>query len=199
VEKFTVHTGRAVPLRRSDVDTDQIIPAVWLKQVSRTGFGKGLFAAWRANDQSFVLNRPEHEGASILVAGPDFGTGSSREHAVWALQDYGFRVVLSARFGDIFRGNSLKAGLPTILLPEDVVEQLWEHVENDPAAELTVDLESREIRYDGTTIGFELDDFTRWRLLNGLDDIGLTLTHTDEVDAYEARRPGFLPTTQPAR
>jgi len=135
VEKFSVHTGRVLPLRRSDVDTDQIIPAVWLKQVSRTGFGAGLFAAWRANDPAFVLNRPEYEGASILVAGPDFGTGSSREHAVWALQDYGFRVVLSPRFGDIFRGNSLKAGLLTVVVPEDVVEQLWERTERDPAAE----------------------------------------------------------------
>jgi 3-isopropylmalate/(R)-2-methylmalate dehydratase small subunit len=199
VEKFSVHTGRMVPLRRSDVDTDQIIPAVWLKQVSRTGFAKGLFAAWRADDPSFVLNRPEHEGASILVAGPDFGTGSSREHAVWALQDHGFRVVLSTRFGDIFRGNSLKAGLLTVVVPEDVIETLWERSEQDPAAELTVDLEARELRYGGTTVGFELDDFTRWRLLNGLDDIGLTLTHTDEIDAYEAHRPAFLPTTLPAR
>jgi 3-isopropylmalate/(R)-2-methylmalate dehydratase small subunit len=199
VEKFSVHTGRVLPLRRSDVDTDQIIPAVWLKQVSRTGFGAGLFAAWRANDPAFVLNRPEYEGASILVAGPDFGTGSSREHAVWALQDHGFRVVLSPRFGDIFRGNSLKAGLLTVVVAEDVVEQLWERTEHDPAAELTVDLEARQLHYDGTSVGFELDDFTRWRLLNGLDDIGLTLTHTDEVDAYEARRPAFLPTTLPAR
>ena len=199
MEKFTVHTGRAVPLRRSDVDTDQIIPAVWLKQVSRTGFGNGLFATWRANDPSFVLNRPEYEGGSILVAGPDFGTGSSREHAVWALQDSGFRVVLSPRFGDIFRGNSLKAGLLTVVVPEDVVERLWERAERDPAAELTVDLERREIRYDGTTVGFELDEFSRWRLLNGFDDIGLTLTHTDEIDAYEAGRSAFLPTTLPAR
>jgi 3-isopropylmalate/(R)-2-methylmalate dehydratase small subunit len=199
VEKFTVHTGRMVPLRRSNVDTDQIIPAVWLKQVSRTGFGAGLFSAWRDKDPGFVLNRAEYAEGSVLVAGPDFGTGSSREHAVWALQDYGFRVVLSPRFGDIFRGNSLKAGLLTILVPEDVVERLWQRAEQDPAAELTVDLENREIRYDDTTIGFELDDFTRWRLLNGFDDIGLTLTHTDEIDAYEAGRPAFLPTTLPAR
>ena len=199
MEKFSVHTGRVLPLRRSDVDTDQIIPAVWLKQVSRTGFGAGLFAAWRANDPAFVLNRPEYEGASILVAGPDFGTGSSREHAVWALQDHGFRVVLSPRFGDIFRGNSLKAGLLTVVVSEDVVEQLWARTEQDPAAELTVDLEARQLRFGGTSVGFELDDFTRWRLLNGLDDIGLTLTHTDEVDAYEAGRPAFLPTTLPAR
>jgi 3-isopropylmalate/(R)-2-methylmalate dehydratase small subunit len=199
VEKFTVHTGRAVPLRRSDVDTDQIIPAVWLKQVSRTGFGAGLFSAWRSKDPGFVLNRPEYEGASVLVAGPDFGTGSSREHAVWALQDHGFRVVLSPRFGDIFRGNSLKSGLLTVIVPEDVVEQLWDRTEQDPTAEVTVDLERREVRYDGTAVGFELDDFTRWRLLNGLDDIGLTLTHTDDVDAYEGRRPRFLPTTLPVR
>ena len=197
MEKFTVHTGRAVPLRRSDVDTDQIIPAVWLKQVSRTGFGQGLFSAWRSKDPDFVLNRPEYEGASILVAGSDFGTGSSREHAVWALPDHGFPVVLSPRFGDIFRGNSLKAGLLTVVLPDDVVERLWERSERDPAAELTVDLEARQVRYDGTAVGFELDDFTRWRLLNGLDDIGLTLTHTDDIDAYEARRPGWLPTTLP--
>ena len=198
MDKFTVYTGTAAPLRRSNVDTDQIIPAVYLKRVSRTGFEDGLFSAWR-NDPDFVLNRPEYDGASILVAGPDFGTGSSREHAVWALQDHGFRVVLSPRFGDIFRGNSLKAGLLTVVVPEDVVVQLWERTEQDPAAELTVDLEARQLRYGGTSVGFELDDFTRWRLLNGLDDIGLTLTHTDEVDAYEARRPAFLPTTLPAR
>jgi 3-isopropylmalate/(R)-2-methylmalate dehydratase small subunit len=199
VEKFTVHTGRAVPLRRSDVDTDQIIPAVWLKQVSRTGFGKGLFSAWREKDPGFVLNRPEYEGATILVAGPDFGTGSSREHAVWALLDYGFAVVISPRFGDIFRGNSLKAGLLTVVVPEDVAETLQARAESDPAAELTVDLENRRITFDDREVPFELDDFTRWRLLNGLDDIGLTLTHTDDIDAYEARRPSFLPTTLPAR
>ena len=198
MEKFTVHTGRAVPLRRSDVDTDQIIPAVWLKQVSRTGFGKGLFSAWR-QDPDFVLNRPEHQGASVLVAGPDFGTGSSREHAVWALLDHGFKAVIAPRFGDIFRGNSLKAGLLTVLLPADVVEGLWAAVEADPALEVTVDLEAREVRHAGTTVPFELDDFTRWRLLNGLDDIGLTLTHVEDVDAFEARRPAFLPTTLPAR
>jgi 3-isopropylmalate/(R)-2-methylmalate dehydratase small subunit len=199
VQKFTVHTGRVLPLRRSDVDTDQIIPAVWLKQVSRTGFGKGLFSAWRSADPDFVLNRPEYAGASVLVAGRDFGTGSSREHAVWALQDYGFTVVLSPRFGDIFRGNSLKAGLLTVLVPEDVIEWLWARSEADPAAEVTVDLQRREVSYDATTVPFELDDFTRWRLLNGFDDIGLTLTHTDDVDAYEARRPAFLPRTLPAR
>jgi 3-isopropylmalate/(R)-2-methylmalate dehydratase small subunit len=196
VERFTVHSGRAVPLRRSDVDTDQIIPAVWLKQVSRTGFGKGLFSAWRA-DPDFVLNRPEHEGASVLVAGPDFGTGSSREHAVWALMDHGFRAVIAPRFGDIFRGNSLKAGLLTVLLPVDAVEELWAAIEADPALEVTVDLETREVRYAGRALPFELDDFTRWRLLNGLDDIGLTLTHVEDVDAYETRRPAWLPTTTP--
>jgi 3-isopropylmalate/(R)-2-methylmalate dehydratase small subunit len=198
MEKFTVHTGRMVPLRRSDVDTDQIIPAVWLKQVSRTGFGQGLFSAWRSKDPGFVLNREEYAGATVLVAGPDFGTGSSREHAVWALQDYGFAVVLSPRFGDIFRGNSLKAGLLTVLLPEDVISDLWARAEKDPAAEVRVDLEKREVSYDGSTVPFELDDFTRWRLLNGLDDIGLTLTHTEDIDAYEATRPAFTPTTQPA-
>jgi 3-isopropylmalate/(R)-2-methylmalate dehydratase small subunit len=199
VQKFTVHTGRVAPLRRSDVDTDQIIPAVWLKQVSRSGFGTGLFSAWRESDPDFVLNRPQYEGVSVLVAGPDFGTGSSREHAVWALQDFGFRVVLAPRFGDIFRGNSLKAGLLTVVLAERVVEELWARAEADPAAEVTVDLEAREVRFDDRVVPFELDDFTRWRLLNGLDDIGLTLRHTDAVAAYEARRPSFLPTTLPVR
>jgi 3-isopropylmalate/(R)-2-methylmalate dehydratase small subunit len=199
VQKFTVHTGRVAPLRRSDVDTDQIIPAVWLKQVSRTGFGAGLFSAWRATDPGFVLNRPEYVGVSVLVAGPDFGTGSSREHAVWALQDSGFRVVLAPRFGDIFRGNSLKAGLLTVLVGDDLVEELWARAEADPRSELTVDLVARELRFDDRVVPFELDDFTRWRLLNGLDDIGLTLRHTDAVAEFEARRPAFLPTTLPAR
>jgi 3-isopropylmalate/(R)-2-methylmalate dehydratase small subunit len=197
VEKFTVHTGRVAPLRRSDVDTDQIIPAVWLKQVSRTGFGAGLFSAWREADRDFVLNRPEYAGVSVLVAGPDFGTGSSREHAVWALQDFGFRVVLAPRFGDIFRGNSLKAGLLTVVVAEELVEQLWARAEADPRSELTVDLQARELRFDDRTVPFELDDFSRRRLLDGLDDIGLTLRHTDAVDAYEARRPAFLPATLP--
>jgi len=197
VEKFTVHTGRAVPLRRSDVDTDQIIPAVWLKQVSRTGFGKGLFAAWRANDQSFVLNRPEHEGASILVAGPDFGTGSSREHAVWALQNYGFKAVISSRYADIFRGNSLKGGLLTVVLPQQTVEQIWELIEADPKAEVTVDLASREVRAGELVAPFEIDDYTRWRLMEGLDDIGLTLRHVDSIDAFETERPTYKPVTQP--
>ena len=197
MQKFTVHTGRVAPLRRSDVDTDQIIPAVWLKQVSRTGFGTGLFSAWRETDPDFVLNRPEYAGASVLVAGPDFGTGSSREHAVWALQDFGFRVVLSPRFGDIFRGNSLKAGLLTLVVSEELVEQLWVRAEADPRSELTVDLQARELRFDDRVVPFELDGFTRWRLLNGLDDIGLTLRHTEVIDGYEARRPAFLPTTLP--
>ncbi len=199
MEKFTVHAGRVLPLRRSDVDTDQIIPAVWLKQLTRTGFAAGLFSTWRSADPDFVLNRPEHGGASILVAGHDFGTGSSREHAVWALQDSGFRVVLSPRFGDIFRGNSLKAGLLPVVVPADVVEELWVLAETTPAAEVTVDLVSREVRFADRTVPFELDDFTRWRLLNGLDDIGLTLRHTDAVDEFEASRPAFLPTTLPVR
>jgi len=197
MEKFTVHTGRAVPLRRSDVDTDQIIPAVWLKQVTRTGFGAGLFAAWRSADPEFVLNRPEYEGASVLVAGPDFGTGSSREHAVWALQDFGFRVVLSPRFADIFRGNSLKAGLLTVVLAEDVVQRLWARSEADPAAEVTVDLQRREVRFDAEVVPFELDDHSRWRLLEGLDDVALTLRDTSCIDAHEVARPAFLPTTLP--
>ena len=199
MQTFTVHTGRVAPLRRSDVDTDQIIPAVWLKQVSRTGFGAGLFSAWRASDPGFVLNRPEYAGVSVFVAGPDFGTGSSREHAVWALQDFGFRVVLAPRFGAIFRGNSLKAGLLTVLVGDDLVEELWARAEADPRSELTVDLVARELRFDDRVVPFELDDFTRWRLLNGLDDIGLTLRHTVAVADFEARRPVFLPTTLPAR
>jgi len=199
VEKFTVHTGRVVPLRRSDVDTDQIIPAEWLKRVSRTGFADGLFSAWRSADPDFVLNKPAYASASVLVAGTDFGTGSSREHAVWALQDFGFRVVLSPRFGDIFRGNSLKAGLLTVVVPLDVVQDVWARAEADPASELTVDLEAREVRFAERAVPFELDDFTRWRLLNGLDDIGLTLRHTDLVAGYEARRSGWLPTTVPVR
>jgi 3-isopropylmalate/(R)-2-methylmalate dehydratase small subunit len=197
VEKFTTHTGRVVPLRRSDVDTDQIIPASYLKRVSRTGFADGLFAAWRAADPEFVLNRDEYADGTVLVAGPDFGTGSSREHAVWALQDHGFKAVLSPRFGDIFRGNSLKGGLLTVVVPERLVEELWERAERDPSAEVTVDLVSREIRYDDVAVPFELDEHTRWRLLNGYDDISLTLRHGDEIAGYEARRPSWLPATTP--
>jgi 3-isopropylmalate/(R)-2-methylmalate dehydratase small subunit len=194
MEAFTTHTGRALPLRRSNVDTDQIIPAVWLKQVSRTGFEKGLFAAWR-EDPSFVLNDPVYEGASILIAGPDFGTGSSREHAVWALQQYGFRAVISARFGDIFRNNATKMGLLPIRLPEDEVTRLQTEIEADPAQEFTVDLGEREVRWSGGTQPFEIDDYTRWRLMEGLDDIGLTLRHADAVTEFEERRPAWLPVT----
>lgn len=195
MEKFDVHTGRAVPLRASNVDTDQIIPAVYLKRVSRTGFEDGLFAEWRKSDPDFVLNRPEYQGASVLVAGPDFGTGSSREHAVWALQDYGFKTVLSSRFADIFRGNSLKGGLLTVLLPQEVIDRLWAAVEADPATEVTVDLVDREVRAPGVREPFELDDYTRWRLLEGLDDIALTLRHTDEIGTFEETRRPWMPVT----
>ncbi|MEN3362344.1 MAG: 3-isopropylmalate/(R)-2-methylmalate dehydratase small subunit [Mycobacteriales bacterium] len=193
MDKFDVHTGRVAPLRRSNVDTDQIIPAEYLKRIGRTGFGDGLFAAWRADEPDFVLNQPRYAGATILVAGSDFGTGSSREHAVWALRDGGFRAVLAPRFGDIFRGNSLKAGLLTVLLPEETIADLWDRAEADPATEVTVDLDKREVRYAGAAVAFELDDHSRWRLLNGLDDISLTLRQADEITAFEARRPGWLP------
>ncbi|MFC9090378.1 MULTISPECIES: 3-isopropylmalate dehydratase small subunit [Nocardiopsis] len=197
MEKFDVHTGRAVPLRASNVDTDQIIPAVYLKRVSRTGFEDGLFAEWRKSDPDFVLNRPEYQGASVLVAGPDFGTGSSREHAVWALQDYGFKTVLSSRFADIFRGNSLKGGLLTVLLAQEVIDRVWAAVEADPATEVTVDLVEREVRVPAADVreSFELDDYTRWRLLEGLDDIALTLRHTDEIGEFEGTRKPWLPVT----
>ncbi len=196
MEPIVVHTGRGLPLRRSNVDTDQIIPAVYLKRVTRTGFEDGLFAAWR-QDPGFVLNDPARAGATVLVAGADFGTGSSREHAVWALLDYGFRVVLSPRFGDIFKGNSAKGGLLTVELGQDVIERIWSAVEADPGTELTVDLRSREVRWAGGTEPFDIDDYTRWRLMEGLDDIGLTLRHVDEVTAFEGARPGWLPTTSP--
>ncbi|MGS2640824.1 3-isopropylmalate dehydratase small subunit [Streptosporangium sp. LJ11] len=194
MEAFVTHTGRAVPLRRSNVDTDQIIPAVWLKQVSRTGFEKGLFSAWR-EDPGFVLNNPAHEGATILLAGPDFGTGSSREHAVWALQQYGFRVVIAARFGDIFRNNSTKMGLLPVVLPGEIVEALQTAVEADPTLEITVDLGERQVRWAGEVAAFEIDDYTRWRLTEGLDDIGLTLRNADAIGAYENGRQPWLPTT----
>jgi 3-isopropylmalate/(R)-2-methylmalate dehydratase small subunit len=194
MEQFTIHVGRAVPLRRSNVDTDQIIPAVYLKRVTRTGFEDGLFNAWRANEPDFVLNQPQYDGATILVAGPDFGTGSSREHAVWALMDYGFRAVISPRFADIFRGNSLKAGLLTVQLDEKVVQRLWDDITDDPSTEVTVDLVERQVRWQGEVHDFELDDYTRWRLMEGLDDIGLTLRHLDAVEAYEADRKPWLPT-----
>jgi 3-isopropylmalate/(R)-2-methylmalate dehydratase small subunit len=194
MDKFTVHTGTALPLRRGNVDTDQIIPAVYLKRITRTGFEDGLFAAWR-NDPDFVLNSPLYKGATILVAGPDFGTGSSREHAVWALLDYGFKVVLSSRFGDIFRGNSGKAGLLAAVVEESTTERLWSIVDADPATKVTIDLVSKEVRAGDLVEPFELDDYTRWRLLEGLDDIGISLSHNDDIAAYEARRPSFKPVT----
>ena len=198
MEKFVKHTGTAVPLRRSNVDTDQIIPAVYLKRVTRSGFEDGLFSAWR-NDPEFVLNKPEFSKGTILVAGVDFGTGSSREHAVWALQNYGFKAVISSRFADIFRGNSLKGGLLTVILPQEAVEALWVAIESNPATSITVDLESRTVTYNDVTVAFELDDYTRWRLMEGLDDIGLTLKHTDSIDAFEAKRPSYKPKTLPIR
>jgi 3-isopropylmalate/(R)-2-methylmalate dehydratase small subunit len=194
MEAFTTHTGRAVPLRRSNVDTDQIIPAHWLKKVTRDGFEDGLFEAWR-KDPEFVLNRPERSGATVLVAGPDFGTGSSREHAVWALQNYGFKTVISSRFADIFRGNSLKNGLLTVVLPQETVEALWQLTESDPAAPVTVDLVTRTVTAEGIEAGFELDENARWRLLEGLDDISITLQNEDAIAAFEARRPGYKPRT----
>lgn len=194
MEAFTTHTGRAVPLRRGNVDTDQIIPAHWLKKVTRDGFEDGLFEAWR-KDPEFVLNKAEHKGGTVLVAGPDFGTGSSREHAVWALQNYGFKAVVSSRFADIFRGNSLKNGLLTVVLPQETVDRLWKLVEADPTAEVTVDLVDRQVRAEGITADFELDENARWRLLEGLDDISLTLREEDAIASYEARRPSFKPRT----
>jgi 3-isopropylmalate/(R)-2-methylmalate dehydratase small subunit len=192
MEPFTVHTGHCVPLRRSDVDTDQIIPSDWLKRVERTGFGAGLFAQWR-EDPDFVLEQPQYADASILLAGENFGTGSSREHAVWALQDYGFRAVLSPRFGDIFRGNSLKSGFLPVSLPGDVVDALMSAVEADPTLDVTVDVDQRQVRWGQEAVSFELDDYTRWRLMEGLDDIALTLRHVEDVDAYERQRQPWLP------
>jgi 3-isopropylmalate/(R)-2-methylmalate dehydratase small subunit len=192
MEKFTSHTGTAVPLRRSNVDTDQIIPAVYLKRVTRTGFQDGLFKSWR-DDPSFVLNDQVYAGASVLVAGPEFGTGSSREHAVWALRDWGFKAVVSPRFGDIFRGNALKEGLLPVELDIAAVETLWGLTEGDPATPVTVDLGTREVRAGPHVWTFPLDDFSRWRLMEGLDDIGLTLRHEDRIAAYEKQRLPFLP------
>ena len=194
MDKFTTHTGVGVPLRRSNVDTDQIIPAVYLKRVTRTGFEDGLFGAWR-NDPEFVLNQPERQGVSVLVAGPDFGTGSSREHAVWALMDYGFKVVVSSRFADIFRGNSGKAGLVAAQVTQDVVEQLWKLIETDPSTQIVVDLEQRTITAEALSAPFDIDDYTRWRLLQGLDDIGITLSHEDDIAAFESTRPSWKPAT----
>lgn len=196
MEKFTTHTGVAVPLRYSDVDTDQIIPAVYLKRVSRTGFEDGLFAAWR-HDDAFVLNQPAYRNATVLVAGRDFGTGSSREHAVWALNDYGFRAVLSSRFGDIFRGNAGKQGLLTAVVEQDVIETVWGLLEAEPGREVTVDLGEREVRCGDLVAPFEVDEYTRWRLMEGLDDISLTLRHADAIARFEASRPSHKPTTQP--
>ncbi|MGQ0631694.1 MAG: 3-isopropylmalate dehydratase small subunit [Sporichthyaceae bacterium] len=196
MEAFTTHTGRMVPLRRSNVDTDQIIPAEYLKRITRDGFEDGLFAAWR-NDPAFVLNDPARAGATVLVAGPDFGTGSSREHAVWALQNYGFRVVISPRFADIFRGNSGKGGLLTVPVAQDVVDALWVACENDPAIEITVDLVARTLQCGSIETTFDIDDYTRWRLLEGLDDIGLTLRHADDIATFESRRSVRLPRTLP--
>lgn len=194
MERFTTHTGLGAPLRRSNVDTDQIIPSEYLKRVTRTGFEDGLFAQWRT-DPDFVLNRPEYARASILVAGADFGTGSSREHAVWALLDYGFRVVVSARFADIFRGNAGKAGLLTALVADQDAELLTKLLEHDPGTELTVDLAAKTITAGHAVVPFEVDDYTRWRLLEGLDDVALTLRHESDITFYELARPAYLPKT----
>jgi 3-isopropylmalate/(R)-2-methylmalate dehydratase small subunit len=196
MEKFISHTGTGIPLRRSNVDTDQIIPAVYLKRVTRSGFEDGLFAAWR-NDPEFVLNKAEFKSATILVAGVDFGTGSSREHAVWALQNYGFKVVISSRFADIFRGNSLKGGLLTVILPQVEIEKLWAAIEADPTMSITVDLESKSVSYKNERISFDLDDYTRWRLMEGLDDIGLTMRNLGDVEKFEEKRANFKPKTLP--
>ena len=198
MEKFIEHTGSALPLRRSNVDTDQIIPAVYLKRVTRSGFEDGLFAAWR-NDPEFVLNQPEYKAATVLVAGVDFGTGSSREHAVWALQNYGFKVVISSRFADIFRGNSLKGGLLTVILDQSGVEAMWVAIEAEPTTQITVDLESRTVSYNGVVLEFAIDDYTRWRLMEGLDDIGLTVKNSDFIDAFEQTRESHKPLTLPIK
>src|SRR6188472_1565869 len=194
MDRFSTHTGVAVPLKRSNVDTDQIIPAVYLKRVTRTGFEDGLFAAWR-NDPDFVLNQDAYKSGSVLVAGPDFGTGSSREHAVWALMNYGFKVVLSSRFADIFRGNSGKAGLVAAQVGQDVIEQIWKLIETDPTTEIVVDLQERSVQAGALTAPFEIDDYTRWRLLEGLDDVGITLSHEEDITTYESTRPSWKPVT----
>lgn len=192
MEAFTVHTGTAAPLHRSNVDTDQIIPAEYLKRITRHGFEDALFASWR-KDSEFVLNLSQYRGASILIAGPDFGTGSSREHAVWALQDYGFKVILSSRFADIFRGNSGKGGLLTAVIPQDAIEKLWEISESSPSTLVTVDLQERSVTAGNFSCDFEVDDYVRWRLLEGLDDIGITLGHADAIGEFEKNRPLFKP------
>ena len=198
MDKFDSHTGVVVSLRRSNVDTDQIIPAVYLKRVTRTGFEDGLFAAWR-NDPEFVLNNPAYESGSILVPGPDFGTGSSREHAVWALQNYGFKVIVGSRFGDIFRSNSGKAGLVIATVPQETVEKLWDFAEANPGAEITVSLVDKTVTAGDDVYEFTIDDYTRHRLLEGLDDIGLILQHEDLISEFEAGRPSWLPRTLPVR
>jgi 3-isopropylmalate/(R)-2-methylmalate dehydratase small subunit len=198
MEKFIKHTGTAVPLRRSNVDTDQIIPAVYLKRVTRSGFEDGLFSAWR-NDPEFVLNKAEYRAGTILVAGVDFGTGSSREHAVWALQNYGFKAVISSRFADIFRGNSLKGGLLTVIIEQSDVEALWAAIEANPATSVSVDLETRTVSYNNVVLPFAIDDYTRWRLMEGLDDIGLTFKNADSIDAFEKSRTTLKPATLPIR
>ena len=198
MEKFIKHTGTAVPLRRSNVDTDQIIPAVYLKRVTRSGFEDGLFSAWR-NDPEFVLNKAEYKAGTILVAGVDFGTGSSREHAVWALQNYGFKAVISSRFADIFRGNSLKGGLLTVIIEQSDVEALWAAIEANPATSVSVDLETRTVSYNDVVLPFAIDDYTRWRLMEGLDDIGLTVKNADSIDSFEKSRTSLKPATLPIR
>jgi 3-isopropylmalate/(R)-2-methylmalate dehydratase small subunit len=195
MDKFISHSGFGVPLRRSNVDTDQIIPAEYLKRITRHGFEDALFKAWR-EDPNFVLNKPEYKEGSILIAGPEFGTGSSREHAVWALMDYGFKVVLSSRFADIFRGNSGKAGLVTALVSQEVIEKLWALVEADPKTSITVDLEKRKVIAKDLEADFQIDDYVRWRLMEGLDDIGLTLRHESKITEFEKTRPSFKPVTQ---
>jgi 3-isopropylmalate/(R)-2-methylmalate dehydratase small subunit len=198
MEKFVKHTGTAVPLRRSNVDTDQIIPAVYLKRVTRSGFEDGLFSAWRS-DPEFVLNKAQYKAGTILVAGVDFGTGSSREHAVWALQNYGFKAVISSRFADIFRGNSLKGGLLTVIIEQSDVEALWAAIEANPATSVSVDLETRTVSYDKVVLPFAIDDYTRWRLMEGLDDIGLTVKNADSIDSFEKSRTSLKPATLPIR
>ncbi|MCF2710581.1 3-isopropylmalate dehydratase small subunit [Schaalia hyovaginalis] len=198
MEKFTTHTGVGVPLRRSNVDTDQIIPAVYLKRITRTGFEDALFAAWR-NDPEFILNQDAYRAGSVLVAGPDFGTGSSREHAVWALKDYGFRVVLAPKFADIFRGNAGKQGLVAGVISQEDCEQLWKVLENDPGTEVTVSLETKTVSAGPVTCSFQIDDYVRWTLMEGLDDIALTLREEGAIAQYEAKRPSFKPKTLPAK
>ena len=198
MDKFITHVGTGVPLRRSNVDTDQIIPAVYLKRVTRSGFEDGLFSAWR-NDPEFVLNKAEYKAGTILVAGVDFGTGSSREHAVWALQNYGFKAVISSRFADIFRGNSLKGGLLTVIIDQSDVEALWAAIEANPATSVSVDLETRTVSYNDVVLPFAIDDYTRWRLMEGLDDIGLTFKNADSIDSFEKSRTTLKPATLPIR